>query len=350
MPREIKRLYILLTDKCNMRCPHCYIAAGEIEQKNERELNLEKYIEVIEKLRDRGLRYVKLTGGEPLVKKDIVKSILEYCNKNDIFTSLETNGTLLDDEDISFLASMKNMDLSFSLDFPDDRFDTFRDYSGAFDKVVQAIKQINQSATGVNITVLGTIFRDNFEIMDDLASYVIENLGVRVKLNPCTEVGRASSDNFRQKLLSPKELLTFYERVHTIANKYPGKLTVILPYIFHDNNSALHLSCCEAKEIIGLMPDGSVSLCGIGVINDQTIWGNVHDEDILSIVENSNELIEKFKNYDYTGVCQKCMFRKCCANVCPAYALEAYGSFTASYPVCQILYDNGLFPEEFLVS
>ncbi|MCK4259609.1 MAG: radical SAM protein [Halanaerobiales bacterium] len=350
MPREIKRLYTLLTDKCNMKCPHCYIAANEKDQKNEKELSLEKYIEVIEKLRERGLEYVKLTGGEPLIKKDIAKSIIDYCNKNNINISLETNGTLMDDKDIEFLSSIKKMSLSFSLDFPDDRFDTFRVYPGAFEKVVQTIKQIRETAKGVTITVLATIFKDNFNIMDELASYVIEDLGVAIKMNPCTEVGRASRDNFKKKLLSPNELFTFYEKVHTIANKYPKKMTVILPFIFYKNNSELHLSCCEAKEIIGLMPGGNVSLCGIGVINDRTIWGNVNDEDILSIVENSNELIDKFKNYEYSGVCQRCMFKKCCANVCPAYALEAYGSFTASYPVCQMLYDNGLFPEEYLVS
>ncbi len=346
MSRSVRRLYLLLTERCNMRCPHCYIAAGD--KKSNAELNLEKYLEVISKLRNRGLNYIKMTGGEPMIRKDIVMGILEYSIRNGIQVSLETNGTLLTKDDLRFFSSLTNLELSMSLDYPDQRFDEFRVCPGGFEKVINAVRELRSN--GLNITLLTTVFQNNFEIMDDMASFAVEELDTAIKFNPCIELGRAKTTDFRQQLLTPEQLVTFYHKIDKISRKYPNKITVILPFIFHNNDSGLRLTCCEPREILGIMPDGGVSLCGIGLINDETIWGNVKDEDILNIVERSIPLLEKFNQLDYSGVCSQCIFIKCCANICPAYAIEAYGTYTASYPVCQILYDNGLFPEEFLIS
>src|SRR5690606_6693771 len=57
-----------LTKMCNLRCPHCYMGAGK---KAERELTTEECMRVLNELGDLGTEMLILTGGEPLLRRDI---------------------------------------------------------------------------------------------------------------------------------------------------------------------------------------------------------------------------------------------------------------------------------------
>lgn len=343
--RPINRIYILLTERCNMNCPHCYIAAGARESQGE--MSFEKYKETLEQLRPHGLRHVKLTGGEPMIRRDVLRGIMEYCQKKNLSLALETNATLLNEDDLSFLLQFKGLEISISLDYPDERYDEFRGTPGAFAKVVNHVKTFVRN--GVTPHILTTIFRENLREMEAIADFIVRELGTDLKFAPCMLLGRAKEGSFGQNVLTPEELIQFYHQIHTVAQKYPQRIMGMIPYIFHRGDSPLKISSCQPQNLIGLMPDGSVSLCGIGVTKKEAIWGNVHTDDIVTIVERSEELIHQFAVARYSGVCQRCIFIKSCANICPAHAYEMQGEFTASYPVCQIVFDHGLFPEEFLI-
>lgn len=57
-----------LTKKCNLRCPHCYLEAGK---KAEYELSTEECFALVDEMKQLGTEMLILTGGEPLLRKDI---------------------------------------------------------------------------------------------------------------------------------------------------------------------------------------------------------------------------------------------------------------------------------------
>jgi len=90
--RKIDNLRISITSKCNFSCPYCH---REGYDENGHEITLEEIEKIARLFSELGVKSVKITGGEPLLRRDIVE-IVEIFKKNgykDI--SLVTNGILL---------------------------------------------------------------------------------------------------------------------------------------------------------------------------------------------------------------------------------------------------------------
>ncbi|MEN6373738.1 MAG: radical SAM protein [Smithella sp.] len=94
--REINYLRISVTDRCNLRCIYCMPEEGIQFKQHEDILRYEQIEKIVEEAAQLGITKVRLTGGEPLIKRDIeflierlakIKGINELC--------LTTNGILL---------------------------------------------------------------------------------------------------------------------------------------------------------------------------------------------------------------------------------------------------------------
>ena len=94
--REITYLRVSVTELCNLRCRYCMPAEGVCKRRHEDMLTQDELVGVVEAAASLGIRKIRITGGEPLVKRDIVtlcrrvaavEGIEEIC--------LTTNGTLL---------------------------------------------------------------------------------------------------------------------------------------------------------------------------------------------------------------------------------------------------------------
>ena len=72
---------------CNMDCKFCFANWRE----NKKQLPLEKVISLIDKLKEYGIEAINLTGGDPLLRNDIVE-ICKYCKEKGIMTIISTNG------------------------------------------------------------------------------------------------------------------------------------------------------------------------------------------------------------------------------------------------------------------
>ena len=74
-----------LTRMCNLRCPHCYLDAG---RKAENELTTGECLELIDEMKALGTEMLILTGGEPLLRKDIY-DIAQYASSRGIWVVME---------------------------------------------------------------------------------------------------------------------------------------------------------------------------------------------------------------------------------------------------------------------
>lgn len=94
--RDIDYLRISLTDRCNLRCVYCMPEEGVVSLPHEDILRIEEFAHIIEVAASMGIRHIRLTGGEPLVRKGVVELVQRASNTPGIESvALTTNATLL---------------------------------------------------------------------------------------------------------------------------------------------------------------------------------------------------------------------------------------------------------------
>lgn len=91
--RKVMGLRIAITSRCNMSCLYCHHEGEEASPTGQREMSKDDIVKVIRAGSELGVKKVKLTGGEPLMRPDL-ESILESLPEG-IEVSLTTNGTFL---------------------------------------------------------------------------------------------------------------------------------------------------------------------------------------------------------------------------------------------------------------
>lgn len=95
--REIHYLRISLTDKCNLRCTYCMPVEGVPFKSHSAIMSFEEIVKVVESSAKLGINKIRLTGGEPLVRKDVVELVRMIKAVEGIeHLGMTTNGVLLD--------------------------------------------------------------------------------------------------------------------------------------------------------------------------------------------------------------------------------------------------------------
>ncbi|MCL6265935.1 GTP 3',8-cyclase MoaA [Flagellimonas myxillae] len=94
--RNINYLRLAVTDRCNLRCNYCMPSEGIDFVKNDKLLTIDELISVSEILVGQGIDKIRITGGEPFVRKDLMvllRALSKMTGLNDI--SVTTNATLI---------------------------------------------------------------------------------------------------------------------------------------------------------------------------------------------------------------------------------------------------------------
>ncbi len=150
---------ISVTNRCNLNCSYCF--ASYNSQKTDA-ITTEKMLSLVDELYARGTRLINLTGGEPLIKKDI-KTIIDYISlEKGIKCSLSTNGLLLEDkiEDIKNVSS-----INVSLDGNEEQHNHNRGKQ-SYEKIIKAIDiAISRKIPVSTCTVLN---KDNVSCVDSI--------------------------------------------------------------------------------------------------------------------------------------------------------------------------------------
>ena len=95
--RNISYLRISVTDRCNLRCTYCMPEDGIDLMAHEDVLSFEEIVNFVEEAVKTGITKVRLTGGEPLVRKGIVELVERIANVKGLEDlALTTNGILLE--------------------------------------------------------------------------------------------------------------------------------------------------------------------------------------------------------------------------------------------------------------
>jgi cyclic pyranopterin phosphate synthase len=112
--KKCKYLRIRVTDRCNLKCTWCHNEGGI--NKSSTELSVEQIERAVRLMKDLGYKKIKLAGGEPTVRKDLVEIVYALSHIPGIDLSLISNGTLLTENRILELkrAGLSRINLSIN--------------------------------------------------------------------------------------------------------------------------------------------------------------------------------------------------------------------------------------------
>ncbi|RLG28198.1 12,18-didecarboxysiroheme deacetylase [Methanosarcinales archaeon] len=141
-----------MTQRCNLRCVHCYSRSENIEYGDE--LTTDEGIDLIDDLAQFGVPVILFSGGEPLMRRDFPE-LANHAKEMGMRVVLSTNGTLITEK---MARVLREIDLSYvgvSLDGMRETNDRFRGVNGAFDAALGGIQncKMEKIKVGLRFTI-----------------------------------------------------------------------------------------------------------------------------------------------------------------------------------------------------
>jgi radical SAM protein with 4Fe4S-binding SPASM domain len=146
------------TRTCNLKCIHCY--ADSDSRTYEGELTTEEGRTLIADLADFGVPALLLSGGEPLMRKDVFE-LAAFARERGVRPTLSTNGTLITPEVAERIKSAGFTYVGISLDGIGEVNDHFRGKAGAFEKAVEGFRNCRHLGQRVGLRL--TLTHHNYE-------------------------------------------------------------------------------------------------------------------------------------------------------------------------------------------
>ncbi len=341
-----------VTKKCNLKCIHCYASAGN--KALDDELTTEEGLKVLDDLADFGVPVVLFSGGEPLVRHDLIK-LASYAIKKGMRAVISTNGTLITPD---MAERLKDIGLSYvgiSLDGMNEVNDRFRGIKGAFNKAIEGVR--NCQKVGLKVGLRFTINRLNYKEIPAIFDLVETEAIPRICFYHLVYSGRGSSlvDEDLDHKGTREVVDLIIDRTSDLHKK--GHKVEVLTVDNHADGPYLYLRMLKegnprAQDVLELlqMNEGNNSGRGIGCISwdgkvhaDQ-FWrhysfGNVRERPFSEIwTDLSNPLMAKLKNKKLyvKGRCSKCKWLDICAGNFRVRAEAVTGDIWAPDPACYL--------------
>lgn len=347
---ELNSLYFYLTWNCNLRCVHCWVDAGT---HNYIGIKFEEIQEFLKQAIKKGLKHIRFTGGEPTIMWDTLSKIIEYTKDRDIVYDMETNLTLVDRAKLEFLQKY-GVSLSVSVNgITAEEHDAFSGCAGAFDKTIAALKLMKDIGYIPN-EIITCVSKEIIPRLPERIEF-FKSLGVnKVKINIIQNIGRAEKLKKEDKLLGAKEQLELTQYIKELQKKTDIFIYLDVPQCLQcfETFEKAGFSSCGIYNMLCVLPDKRISMCGHGSFEEELVLGDIQEGiDLDEIWENHPKLkkLRAVADVKLEGVCKKCIHFLTCRGSCRVLAYRESKTWNSSLPLCQQLYEEGLFPESRLI-
>ncbi|AEH50624.1 GTP 3',8-cyclase MoaA [Pseudothermotoga thermarum] len=251
--RKITYLRISVTDRCNFDCFYCI---GEnrsfIDEENLMKLNeIEILAEVFKKI---GIKKVRITGGEPLCREDIVDIVRLFAKEFSV--AMTTNGSLLSKfaKDLK-RAGLSSVNVSLNSLKPETFFKITRgDLRRTLDGIEEALK------VGISLKLNTVVCEHNFEELDELVRFA-EKLKVPIRFIELMPIGRKVETRYFERQILQKLAEFDLKFVDIKLGEGPARYFATKDGNYVGVISALSKSFCESCNKIRVSCDGKMYPC-----------------------------------------------------------------------------------------
>lgn len=293
--RPLKDLRISVTDRCNFRCTYCM--PKEIYNNNYNYLNKDEILSFEEICRvtkifvSLGIQKIRITGGEPLLRKNLYKLIEELNNINKIDIALTTNGVLLKQQAQQlFDSGLKR--ITVSLDAIDDKiFKMLSDSDYSHEDVLKGIEKSIEVGLKVKINVVVKRGINDKHILEMIEYFRHSNIVIR--FIEFMDVGSTNDWN-KNSVVHSQEILQMIEKNYNIKKlekNYFGE--VANRYEIQDNSlefgfiSSVTEPFCNDCTRIRLSSEGKLYTCLFSLSGfdlKEKIRGDFTDQQISNFI------------------------------------------------------------------
>lgn len=319
-----------LSPLCNFSCRMCYVhkTAKEVSEHSRPMMKMKQWLEIAEEAKKKGMLYLLLTGGEPLLWPDFW-TLYEKLSEMGFLIDINTNGSLIDSAVIERLVNYPPRRVNITLyGGCDETYEALCGVKGMFDKVTKAVDmlienniqvKINISLTPYNVCDLEKIikFAKDRDLLIQTTTYMFPPIrrdetmvGINERFTP-EESARYRLECYR--LLYGEEKYVKY--LKDIQKGY-------VPPVGLDESCVDLLDgrvrCRAGKACFWVTWDGWMTPCGMMVNPKVDLLKN----DFASAWENLTELSS---NMILSGLCTNCVNQKIC-HACAAMAMAETGS------------------------
>ena len=347
---KLKEVDLHVTNRCNRRCVYCSYQSGE---KILEELTFSKISLLINEISELKCNDVHLTGGEPLLRKDIFKIIELLIDKN-ISVRLQTNGFNVPESTLEKLWDTGLRSMMISLDSSYEQINDNLRGKGSHYYANRFIKQA--LSIGFDLRVNAVLCKTNVDFFPDLVEY-LANMGIRcISAFYFSPIGRGK--NLFSEWLDPLEYLEKYSKIkgqikQLISQKKINIDVILEPgYFFWDDKINFDVSlfggcgggCAnlvKRREYLIIRCDGEVYPCSL-ILDSKKGLGNINSKPLSKIISddlNWNNLLLSSKQANAN--CAKCLKWEICGGGCTGYINNVNFDETGKDPRCQY---GSLFP------
>lgn len=270
-----------VTDFCNHRCVHCYNLDSEIKNRPMRQVDDETVLKCVQKLVDNKIFSVIVTGGEPLINKELTKKVIRLLKGNKTRVSLNSNLTLADDDFIHFLKEQK---VGVLTSCPSGETDSFSRLTGTDNYSLFETNIKKLVSVGVRFTVNMVVTKENLHEIRQTA----ENMkALGCKSFAATPMGLNVEYPRLDLLLSVEEVRQVISELLWIEKELDMKVDILeaLPKcvfpesVLMEKHAFLNRKCQAGRTVIAVSCNGDVRPCA----HNPYSYGNILKEDLRGI-------------------------------------------------------------------
>lgn len=316
---------IELLPLCNMNCDMCYVRLSKEEMNRQGRLRtLEEWISLADQMKDAGVLFLLLTGGEPLLYSGF-KELYLYLQKIGMILTINTNGTLIDEEWADFF--QKNPPRRINITLYGTNEETYQNlchYPGGFQKTINGIRLLRERK--IDVKVNGSLVKSNQndgKRITDLAHSLDAAVNIDTYMYPAT---RERSQSFNeQSRLDPEaaakakiELLKGKMTAEEFT-EYAKKYTTLALNTPVGENIAGQVKCRAGRSSFTINWQGQLRSC---------VMLTVPSADVFEVgFKNAWKYIaEETTKIKLSSKCSRCTLRNVC-QTCAACAMAETGAY-----------------------
>jgi pyrroloquinoline quinone biosynthesis protein E len=319
-----------LTYRCPLRCVYC---SNPLDYgRHDQELDTETWRRVLREAEDLGVVQVNLTGGEPLIRKDL-EALIEQARGLDLYTNLITSGIPLTLERLRGFRALGLDNVQLSIQDVEaeasDRIAGHRSFARKLE-VARWVKSL-----GFPLTLNVVLHRHNLDRTPEVIALAESLSADRLELANTQYLGWALLN--RPALLPTREQL---ERARAVAaearDRLRGKMEVL--FVFPDYYARFPKSCMDGwgRRFMVISPDGLVLPCHVAHTLPGLTFESVRDRSLAAIWNDSPGL-NAFRGEAWMPEpCRSCDRRTEDFGGCRCQAFHLTGDASATDPACSL--------------
>jgi pyrroloquinoline quinone biosynthesis protein E len=325
-----------LTYRCPLRCVYCSNPLDFARHGDG--LDTADWLRVFREAEDLGVVQLNLTGGEPLLRRDL-EALVEGARALDLYTNLITSGIPLDRERLAELKrrGLDNVQVSVQdvTAGPSDRIAGLK----SFERKLQVARWVKE--LGLPLTLNTVLHRENLDRVDEVIA-LAESLAVdRLELANTQYLGWALV-NRAALLPTPEQLARARQVARDARRRLQGRMEVL--FVTPDYYAEFPKACMDGwgRRFIVVAPDGLVLPCHVAHTLPGLEFDNVTQRSLADIWHGSAGFGAFRGEAWMPEPCRSCDRRTVDFGGCRCQAFHLTGDAAATDPVCPLSPDHGL--------